>query len=198
MIIGLTGGIGSGKSAAADFFIEHGINVLDADQVAKDALLKNSTGYQLFIKEFGDFYLDSNGEIDRVKLRQDIFSDKNKKSLLEGIIHPLVRQTVMHFVVDSKSPYTIIMVPLLFEADSKDYYDKIICIDCSPEEQISRATLRDDQNKSQIQRIMNNQASREERLSIADDVILNSSSLDNLQKEVKKIHLKYMELLSNE
>tara|TARA_B100000767_G_C19656617_1_gene489168 strand:- start:427 stop:1023 length:597 start_codon:yes stop_codon:yes gene_type:complete len=198
MIIGLTGGIGSGKSAAADFFIDLGINVLDADQVAKDALLKNSSGFKLFIKEFGNFYLDTNGEVDRIKLRQDIFSDKDKKSILESIIHPIVLKTVMNFIKDSKSPYTIIMVPLLFETDTKDHYDKIICIDCLPEEQLSRAMLRDNQNEVQIKNIINNQASREQRISIAHDVIENNSTLNDLKQEVKNLHEKYLGIISYE
>lgn len=197
MIIGLTGGIGSGKSAAADFFIDLGISVLDADKVAKDSLNINSIGYIDFISKFGDTYLDNNGDVDRLKLRELIFSDPSKKKNLEDIIHPLVREAINNFIISSSSPYSIIMVPLIFETNSHKNYDKIVTVDCDLSLQISRASKRDGQNTTQIMNIIDKQASREERLSISDDVLTNNNSLSDLKNQVNALHNKYMEL-SNE
>jgi dephospho-CoA kinase len=198
MIIGLTGGIGSGKSAAANFFKELGINILDADNAAKDALDKNAIGYKMFIKEFGNQYLDGQKNIDRKKLREDVFKDPNKKLILEKIVHPIVGKTILNFISNSNSPYTIIMVPLIFETKSENNYDRILTIDCNEEIQISRAMQRDNQDKKQIQNILSKQASREQRLSISDDIILNNSTLNNLKQEVQKVHEKYLRLVNNE
>lgn len=197
MIIGLTGGIGSGKSAAASFFMDLGINVLDADHVSRDALKVNSPGYQLFINVFGSSYLDKNNSIDRVKLRSTIFTNPDKKLQLENIIHPIVRDSILHFIEKSESPYTIIMVPLIFETNSANNYSRILNIDCDIDTQILRTTHRDAQNTSEVMNIINKQASREERLSIADDTILNSSSLDFLRDQVLTVHNKYMEIIKN-
>ena len=198
MIIGLTGGIGSGKSAAANFFEELGINILDADNAAKNALDKKSIGYKMFIKEFGNQYLDNQKNIDRKKLREDVFKDPKKKLILEKIVHPIVGQTILNFRSSSNSPYTIIMVPLIFETKSQNNYDRILTIDCNEEIQISRAMQRDNQDKKQIHNILSKQASREQRLSISDDIILNNSTLNNLKQEVQKIHEKYLRLVNNE
>ncbi|MDA8929509.1 dephospho-CoA kinase [Gammaproteobacteria bacterium] len=196
MIIGLTGGIGSGKSAAADFFIDLGISVLDADQVAKEALSTNSPGYTDFISQFGEVYLNNNREVDRLKLRELIFSNPSKKKDLENIIHPIVRSAISNFIITSTSPYSIVMVPLIFETKSYKNYDKIITVDCDLELQIARASSRDAQNKSQIKSIINKQASRKERLSISDDILINNSTLSDLKKQVNVLHTKYMELLN--
>ena len=197
MIIGLTGGIGSGKSAAASFFMDLGINVLDADHVSRDALEINSPGYELFINAFGSSYLDKNNLIDRAKLRSTIFSNNDKKLQLENIIHPIVKESILDFIKKSKSPYTIIMVPLIFETNTAKNYSRILIIDCDIDTQISRTTHRDAQNTSEVMNIINKQASREERLSIADDIILNSSSLDSLREQVLTLHNKYMEIINN-
>ena len=197
MIIGLTGGIGSGKSAAASFFMDLGINVLDADHVSRDALEINSPGYELFINAFGSSYLDKNNLIDRAKLRSTIFSNNDKKLQLENIIHPIVKESILDFIKKSQSPYTIIMVPLIFETNTAKNYSRILIIDCDIDTQISRTTHRDAQNTSEVMNIINKQASREERLSIADDIILNSSSLDSLREQVLTLHNKYMEIINN-
>ena len=196
MIIGLTGGIGSGKSAAANYFVELGISVLDADHEAKKALDKNTKGYYDFLSKFGDQYLDDNKEINRLKLRDLIFNNPSKKLDLEKIVHPIVRSSISTFISKASSPYIIIMVPLIFETKSQENYDRIITVDCDVELQISRATIRDTQNEEQISNIIDKQATREDRISISDDVILNNKSLDDLKDQVLNLHLKYMELLN--
>ena len=115
MIVGLTGGIGSGKSAAANFFVELGVDLIDADDLAKNVLNKNSKGYELFINEFGEQYLDNDKNIDRGLLRKTIFNDSDKKNKLENIIHPQVRFGIEEFIKSSKSDYCIVVVPLIYE-----------------------------------------------------------------------------------
>ena len=191
MIVGLTGGIGSGKSAAAKFFIELGIDVIDADEVSKNILLENKKAKKDFIAEFGSRYIKNN-KIDRELLRKEIFKDKTKKKILESIIHPAVRDEISKFIINSDSIYKIVMVPLIVETNSVEFYDKIIVIDCETKLQLERASDRDNQSKENIADIMQNQASRKERLEIADFVILNNSDLENLRGSVIKTHQKLL------
>ena len=191
MIIGLTGGIGSGKSAAAEYFIELGIDVIDADEVSKNILVKNENAKKAFTDRFGEKYIKNN-QIDREALREDIFQDEAKRKNLESIIHPIVRDEIGKFLLNSKSIYTIIMVPLIIETNSVEFYDKIIVVDCETNLQIERASSRDNQNKENIINIMNNQATREERLKIASFVIENNSNLDDLRDAVIKTHQKIL------
>lgn len=197
MIVGLTGGIGSGKSAAANFFVELGVDLIDADDLAKNVLNKNSKGYELFINEFGEQYLDNDKNIDRDLLRKTIFNDSDKKNKLENIIHPQVRFGIEEFIKTSKSDYCIVVVPLIYETRSSSYYDRILVIDCDEEIQINRSAIRDNTENKEIKKIISKQASREERLSIADDVILNNRSLDSLKEEVIKLHKKYIKMLNH-
>ena len=197
MIIGLTGGIGSGKSAAAALFKDIGVDLIDADDLARDSLSINSEGYKLFIDEFGDKYLDENKNINRELIRKLIFNDSDAKSKLESIIHPIVRSGIETFIKNKKSDYCIIVVPLIFETNSSKIYDRVLVIDCDVDVQISRTSKRDNQTKSDIENIVNKQATREQRLSIADEVIVNNGSLDLLRNEVLKIHKKYLEIVKN-
>ena len=192
MIIGLTGGIGSGKSLAAGMFTDLDIDVIDADLLAKNALNKNSIGYKQFLEKFGNSFLNEASEINRLKLRNFIFSDNKKKSELEEIIHPIVAEEISKFIDSTQSPYSIIMVPLIYETRTMDFYEKIIVIDCDIDTQIERATIRDDQKKEEILAIIESQASRDERNSIADDIILNNSSIENLRAQVEALHKKYI------
>ena len=192
MIVGLTGGIGSGKSVAGDFFIELGIDVIDADHVSKNILDDNESAKKLFLEQFGEKFIDKNNNVDRALLRDEIFKNENKKEVLESIIHPLVREEIFNFIENSNSVYKIIMVPLIYETNSQDFYDKIVVVDCKEENQIIRASKRDNKTKNDIINIMKNQASSDERMSIADEVIKNDSSLDDLKKQVIKVHQKLL------
>ena len=198
MIVGLTGGIGSGKSAAGDFFIELGIDLIDADMISKDILDNNLKAKELFIENFGEIYIDENNNINRGLLRENIFKDNKKKELLESIIHPIVKDEINEFILKSNSIYKIIMVPLIYETKSQDFYDKIIVIDCDEDYQIKRASQRDKKSKEDIINIIKNQATREERQSIADEIILNNSSLDDLKTQVIKVHQKLLGININE
>ena len=192
MIVGLTGGIGSGKSVAGDFFIELGIDVIDADHVSKNILDDNESAKKLFLEHFGEKFIDKNNNVDRALLRDEIFKNEDKKEALESIIHPLVREEIFNFIENSNSVYKIIMVPLIYETNSQDFYDKIVVVDCKEENQIITASKRDNKTKNDIINIMKNQASSDERMSIADEVIKNDSSLDDLKKQVIKVHQKLL------
>jgi dephospho-CoA kinase len=194
MIIGLTGGIGSGKSAVANFFQDEGITVIDADELAREVIDKNSSGYKSIVDYFGSKIIDSNGLIDRAFLRKEAFDDDKKKKVLESIIHPLVKDLMTKRIATSNSVYSIIMVPLIFETNSMSNYNRILVIDCDPKIQLERATLRDNNSNEQIQKIIDSQCSREERLSIANDVIPNNDSLENLKVRSLAMHKFYLGL----
>ena len=194
MIIGLTGGIGSGKSAVANFFQDEGITVIDADELAREVIDKNSPGYKSIVDYFGSKIIDSNGLIDRAFLRKEAFDDDKKKKVLESIIHPLVKDLMRKRIATSNSVYSIIMVPLIFETNSMSNYNRILVIDCDPKIQLERATIRDNNSNEQIQKIIDSQCSREERLSIANDVIPNNDSLENLKVRTLAMHKFYLGL----
>jgi dephospho-CoA kinase len=197
MIIGLTGGIGSGKSAAAHLFKAHGIDVIQADVIANKALDKGTQGYMNFVKIFGDEYLRKDLSINKTYLRQKIFENLSLKKTLENIIHPIVGQNISILISLSKSPYQIIEVPLIYETGSQDNYDRILVVDCDESLQVKRASSRDSVNQASIKNILLNQASRHERLSIADDVIINNADIEQLEIEVNKLHEFYLNLLKD-
>ncbi|OUW88145.1 MAG: dephospho-CoA kinase [Gammaproteobacteria bacterium TMED226] len=197
MIVGLTGGIGSGKSVAGKYFNELGIDIIDADDISRSILDDNKKARKLFLNNFGDKFLNNN-KIDRNLLRSEIFKNPDKKHILESIIHPIVREELSKFIEQSKSIYKIIMVPLIFETSSKDFYNKIIVVDCDQEHQIDRASLRDNKSEKDIENIIKNQATRDQRLSIADEIIINNSTLDNLKTQVIRVHQKLLGININE
>ena len=194
MIVGLTGGIGSGKSAAANFFQNEGITVIDADDLSREVIEQDTPGFEKIVDCFGSAIIDSDGSINRAFLRQEVFDDEKKKKLLESIIHPLVRDLMIEKIAASQSPYSIIMVPLIFETNSMNNYNRILVIDCDPIVQLERAMLRDKNSKIQIQKIIDSQCSREERISIANDIIPNNDSLENLRSRSIAMHKFYLGL----
>ena len=194
MIVGLTGGIGSGKSAAANFFQNEGITVIDADDLSREVIEQDTPGFEKIVDCFGSAIIDSDGSINRAFLRQEVFDDEKKKKLLESIIHPLVRDLMIEKIAASQSPYSIIMVPLIFETNSMNNYNRILVIDCDPIVQLERAMLRDKNSKIQIQKIIDSQCSREQRISIANDVIPNNDSLENLKIRSIAMHKFYLGL----
>ena len=192
MIIGLTGGIGSGKSAAATFFQNEGISVIDTDQLARKVIEKDSDGYSKVLENFGTDILDNNKSIDRAKLREEVFHNNDKRKILESITHPLVRDLIVQKISSSTSPYSIIMVPLIFETHSAKNYDRVLVIDCDVEIQLARAMARDENSADLIQKIIDSQCSRSERLSIANDVIPNNHSIEDLKKRSLAMHNFYL------
>ena len=197
MIIGLTGGIGSGKSSAADFFQNEGISVIDTDQLARKVIEKDTSGYSKVVDSFGANILDNDKSIDRAKLREEVFRDNEKRKILESITHPLVRELMVQKISSSTSPYSIIMVPLIFETNSAKNYDRVLVIDCDVEMQLERAMARDENSADLIKKIIDSQCSRSERLSIANDVIPNNHSIEDLKKRSLAMHKFYLGFCSS-
>jgi len=194
MIVGLTGGIGSGKSAAANFFQNEGITVIDADHLAREVIEQDTPGFKSIVDYFGSDVIGDDGSVDRDKLRKVVFNNNEKKKVLESITHPLVGELMAKKIATAKSPYSIIMVPLIFETNTMSAYDRILVIDCDPALQLKRATSRDNNSDELIQKIIDSQCSREQRLSIANDVIPNNDSLENLESRSIVMHKFYLGL----
>jgi dephospho-CoA kinase len=195
-VVGLTGGIGSGKSAATDLFKTHGINVVDADEVARDVVLPGTTGLQRIVERFGESVLLSDGTLDRAQLRKLVFNDNTAKDWLNGLLHPLIRDRMQHLIAESLSAYCILSVPLLVENNLTKMCNKVVVVDCSESTQLSRAVKRDGSDVQTIKNIMNAQATREARLHAADFVLDNNTSLLSLQQQVSDLHLKLLALAS--
>ena len=198
MLIGLTGGIGSGKSLAGDFFKSKNIDVIDADDLAHSALDIKGEGYKKFLDIFGETFLDENSEIDRKALRKYIFQNPEMKNKLEEIVHPIVQNGILNFINNSDSIYRIIIVPLIAETNSSSFYDRVLAIDCKKEIQIERASKRDNSNEEQILKIIQSQASSEDRNKIANDVVENNDTKDEFLMNLEDIHKKYLILANND
>ena len=194
MIIGLTGGIGSGKSAAGNIFRQHEITVIDADQASREVFEKDPIAKSDAIDLLGEDIVQSDGSLSREKIRDLVFNDYDLKNNLEKIVHPAVRKVISNEIQKSKSIYTIIEVPLIFETDSATNYQRILVIDCKPEIALNRAASRDNVPDTEIKKIMLSQCSRNERLSIANDVITNNDSQQDLEGKISTIHNFYLEL----
>ena len=196
MIIGLTGGIGSGKSAASDWFASQGITVVDADIVAREVVQPHQPALAQIIQTFGHWTILPNGELDRKALRNYIFKYPKARKQLEAITHPLIRQRIIQQLQASKSPYTILVSPLLLETDQYKLVDRILLIDTSVELQQERTTLRDGQTKEQIQTIIDAQMSRVNKQQRADDIVLNDQDLSYLFAQLDIVHQHYLNLSS--
>ena len=198
MLVGLTGGIGSGKSLAGDFFKSKKIDVIDADDLAHIALAREGKGYKNFLDVFGKTFLDENSEIDRKILREHIFKNPEMKNKLESIVHPIVQDGILDFINKSQSRYRIIIVPLIAETKSSSFYDRVLAIECKKEIQIERASKRDSSNEKQILKIIKSQASTEDRNKIANDVIKNNGTKEEFIKLLEDVHIKYLMLADND
>ena len=198
MLVGLTGGIGSGKSLAGDFFKSKKIDVIDADDLAYIALAKEGKGYKNFLDVFGKTFLDENSEIDRKALREYIFKNPEMKNKLESIVHPIVQDGILDFIKKSQSRYRIIIVPLIAETKSSSFYDRVLAIECEKEIQVERASKRDSSNEKQILKIIKSQASTEDRNKIANDVIKNNGTKEEFIKLLEDVHTKYLMLADND
>ena len=197
LIIGLTGGIGSGKSAAANLFAEQGVAVIDADVASRKVVEPGQPALQAMIEHFGEEILiktDSEIKLNRQKLRSIIFSNPEHRLWLNELLHPLIREWMDKEVAKTTSSYVIKVIPLLIEANLKQQVDRILVIDVDEKTQISRVSARDNSSLAEVQKIIQSQASRAVRLAACDDVIENNTSLVALEKAVKKMHNKYLKL----
>ena len=187
-VVGLTGGIGSGKSAATALFAKHNIDIIDADEVARDVVAIGSEGLQAISEHFGDDILLSDGSLNRPLLREKVFSNSNEKVWLDNLLHPLIRERMIALISESQGPYCILSVPLLVENKLTTMCNHVVVVDCPEEMQLQRAVQRDGSSEQTIKSIMASQATREVRLKAADDVLDNSDSLQHLAKQVDVLH----------
>ena len=189
-VVGLTGGIGSGKSAATALFSKHNIDIIDADEVARDVVAIDSEGLQAISEHFGDDILLSDGSLNRPLLREKVFSSSDEKVWLNNLLHPLIRERMIALINESQGPYCILSVPLLVENNLTTMCNHVVVVDCPEAMQLSRAMQRDGSSEQTIKSIMASQATREVRLKAADDVLDNSNSLQHLAKQVDVLHSK--------
>ena len=192
--IGLTGGIASGKSTVADLFADLGAPVIDTDVIAREVVEPGQPALADIEQRFGAGVIDDGGRLDRRALRDIIFSDEEARLDLEAILHPRIGAETRRQAEAAGGNYQLIVVPLLVGSKLIEFVDRVLVVDCDEETQIKRLLARDAESVEQARRILAAQASREERLSIADDVILNSGSLDNTREQVKALHASYQQL----
>ena len=195
-VVGLTGGIGSGKSTVADLFAAHGVPVVDTDLIAHRITAPHGIAMPRIAAEFGAAFVAADGSLDRARMRELVFSDDAARQRLEAITHPLIRAETEREQREAQGPYVIVVVPLLVESGSwKNRVDRVLSVDCSVDTQIARVMSRNGFSREQVQAIIARQATREARLAAADDVIDNDNApLDALEAQVDAQHRTYLSL----
>jgi dephospho-CoA kinase len=194
-VVGLTGGIGSGKSAAAAEFARLGAAVIDADAIAHELTRAGGAAVAGVRRVLGDEFIDAHGAMDRDKVRARVFADAQARARLEGLLHPLIRAESERRIAAARAPYVVHVVPLLIESPNyRERVQRVLVVDCAPPVQQERVRRRSGLDDEQIRRIMDAQSARQARLAAADDVIDNSGSLDALHKQVRALHSRYLDL----
>ena len=194
LVVGLTGGIGSGKSAAADEFARLGAAVVDTDRIAHELTESGGAAIAALERIFGKDMIGPSGAMDRRKMRERVFADAAAKKALEALLHPMIRDESRRRIQAAQAPYVVHVVPLLVEsADYRGRVDRVLVVDCPEALQIERARARSALPEADVRAIMASQATRAERLAAADDVIDNSGTLDALRKQVAALHRKYLQ-----
>lgn len=197
LVVGLTGGIGSGKSAASDWFAQQGIDIIDADVIAHEVVVKGSSTLRKIQRKFGDWVLNADGDMDRAAVRTHVFTYPDALIELEAITHPAIREAAKKQLAESTSPYVVLSAPLLIEAAEAglaNLCQRILVMDATENTQLARASQRDALSVQKIEAIMVNQLSREERNRHADDVVLNESDLTALYVQLEPLHQDYLKL----
>lgn len=193
--VGLTGGIGSGKSAAADRFEALGAAIVDSDRIAHELTGPGGAAMEAIEAAFGTAVIGADGALDRVAMRAQVFAAPEARVRLEGILHPLIRAESLRRVAEARAPYVMLVVPLLIESGSfRERCDRIAVVDCPEAVQIARVQARSGLDEAQVRAIMAAQATREARLAAADDVIDNSADLTHLNRQVEVLHTRYLAL----
>jgi dephospho-CoA kinase len=197
-LVGLTGGIGCGKSSVAILFKECGVTVVDSDQISHQLTDSGGEAIAAIRAEFGDEFIDSNGALDRSKMRQLAFSDSHARRRLESVLHPMIREKMLEQVrANSAETYLLLVIPLLLEADNyRELVQRILVVDCEEETQLARTMRRSGMIEQEVRAIMAGQIAREERLKCADDIIRNDADIDSLRFQVKQLHRKYLDISS--
>ena len=193
-IVGLTGGIGSGKTTVANLFADLGVVLVDADIVAREVVSPGSEGLAAIVEHFGADILLSDGHLDRSMLRERIFNNDEQRLWLNGLLHPLIRETMLKNCKEAQSNYVIMVVPLLFENGLDRLVQRTLLVDISPQLQQQRTMARDDVSAKQVQNIIGSQATRAEKLSKADDVIDNQGEISALKCKVDALNSLYLKI----
>ena len=192
--IGLTGGIGCGKSTVASLFAEHGVTVIDSDVISHRLTGTGGAAIEAIRAAFGDSYIDAGGALDRPRMRQLIFSDFDAKQRLQAILHPLIRAQMLGEVSENASPYLLLVIPLLFETGNYlEQLQRVLVVDCAESLQISRAMQRSGLTEQEVRAIMGQQIPRGERLRRADDILTNEAGMDALRSQVAQFHRRYID-----
>ena len=194
-VIGLTGGIGSGKTTVANLFAAQGVELVDADIVAREVVEPNSDGLKQLIEHFGKDILLDNGELNRAALRERIFNNSTEREWVNQCLHPKIRTRMLHLIKSSPSEYTVLVVPLLFENGLDSLVNRTLVVDIPVELQVERTLNRDGVSEQQIRHIIGSQMSREDKLAKADDVISNQGEIKHLEQAVLALHDKYLTLI---
>lgn len=192
--VGLTGGIGSGKSSVARLFAARGVPVIDADALAHELMSPAGAAFREIVERFGRAILDRAGGIDRRHLGERVFADPAERRALEAMLHPRIRAAMTERAGALAAPYAVLVIPLLVETGERAGVDRVLVVDCPEEEQIRRAAARDGRGADEVRSIMAAQATRAERLRQADDVIVNDRDLASLECEVERLHRSYLAL----
>lgn len=193
-VIGLTGGIGSGKTAVSDGFAEKGVPIIDADIIAREVVAIGSQGLEKITAKFGPSVVLESGALNRASLREIVFHNSEAKEWLNKCLHPLIREKMLHDIQAVNSPYCILAVPLLLENGLDAMVDRVLVVDCNEELQLERAMKRDGSNEATIRNIIASQISRTERVKRADEIIQNNGSLDDLPPQIEALHQSFMQL----
>lgn len=197
LIIGLTGGIGSGKTAASDYFADQGITIVDADIVAREVVEPGEPAWLAIKARYGADVIQEDQSLNRAWLRQKVFAEPDERKWLEGQTHPRIRDRLIQQLRDATSPYAILVSPLLFESGQNALVKRTLAIDVPVDTQVRRACSRDTNNEEQIRRIIAAQISREDRCSRADDVADNSGTLAQLHAQLEKLHHTYLTMATS-
>lgn len=192
-VVGLTGGIGSGKTVASDWFSEQGIEVVDADVVAREVVQVGQPALFRIQQQFGDWVLLENGELNRRALREHIFQHPEAKKILENITHPIIRESIIQKLEAAQSPYVILVSPLLFETEQTHLTQRNLLIDTPEHLQLERASQRDQSSHQHIQTIMSHQMPRHEKQRRADDIVMNDGQLSHLYAQLEPLHRQYLD-----
>lgn len=197
LVIGLTGGIGSGKSTIAELFATLGVPIIDMDQIARQVVEPGQPALAEIIREFGSDILDAEGHLDRRQLRECIFNSPDKRHRLEAILHPLIRQETERQLADLDAAYCIVVIPLLLESQQQSLVDRILAVDVPESQQITRTMQRDGISAGAVQKILAAQTDRQTRLAAADDIIDNAAALDQVRMRVVELDRQYRDLANN-
>jgi dephospho-CoA kinase len=190
-VVGLTGGLASGKSTVTALFAAHGVPIIDTDLIARELVAPGQPAFRRILGDFGADLAGPDGQLDRARLRERVFGNPDDRCRLEAILHPLIRQSVQDRIAALDAPYCLVVIPLLVETAMADLVDRVLVVDCPEHLQYQRAMARDHCNREAVAAILRAQAGREARLACADDVIVNDSGPEALAGRVEVLHRAY-------